>query len=76
MARNMTLSVALRRIVRMALYLMLSLAVPPWPAAAIAQDGFSEGEAVDLPDAVTRDDALLTILYTASTYGELHPCPT
>ncbi len=48
----------------------LAAAVPP------SETGFLEPEGPDLPSGLAQKEALLTIFYDASTYGELHPCPT
>lgn len=65
----------------MALCALLSAMATALPVCLSATVAFSangdfDGETLDLPDELSQKDALLTIVYNASTYGELHPCPT
>ena len=54
------------------------LAAPAGPAQAITTSETDPIDGVDLevPAGKPGKDALLTIFYNASTYGEMSPCPT
>ena len=45
-------------------------------AVSSSETGFLDAGGPGQPPSVGHNDALLTILYNASTYGELRPCPT
>ena len=51
-------------------------AVAGLPVAVVAAPSAEDADGVELPSALTQKEALLTIFYDASTFGELHPCPT
>ena len=44
--------------------------------ASTSETGFLDAGGPALSPGVAHNDAILTILYNASTYGELQPCPT
>ena len=54
------------------------LAASAGPARAVSASGTEPLDGVDLelPVGKPGKDALLTIFYNASTYGEMSPCPT
>lgn len=65
--------------VRLALHaaLLFLTALPVFLSEKTASGaGFTEADGLDLPVGPPQKEALLSILYEASTYGELHPCPT
>ena len=75
---------ALRQIVaRLALYAVLFFLAAALPvfssraaAAPASEAGIAEADGLELSVGSPQKEALLSILYNASTYGELHPCPT
>ena len=77
------MSASRRFVARLALYaavffLAATLPVfsPRATAAPSSETEFLDAGGLELPVGSPRKEALLSILYNASTYGELHPCPT
>ena len=68
---------ALRRCIsQLVLCAAFVLLAGPAQAAPTSEAALLDGVDLELPGGKPGKDALLTIFYNASTYGEMSPCPT
>lgn len=71
---------ALRRcfsqLVLCAAFVLLAASAGPAQAVPTSETEPLDGVDLELPGGKPGKDALLTIFYDASTYGEMSPCPT
>ena len=71
---------ALRRsvsqLILCAALVLLAASAGPAQAVPTSETDTIDGVDLELPGGKPGKDALLTILYDASTYGEMSPCPT
>ncbi len=71
---------ALRRcfsqLVLCAVFVLLTASAGPAQAVPTSETDSLDGVDLELSVGKPAKDALLTILYDASTYGEMNPCPT
>lgn len=71
---------ALRRcfsqLVLCAAFVLLVASAGPVQAVPTSETEPLDGVDLELPGGKPGKDALLTIFYNASTYGEMSPCPT
>ena len=68
---------ALRRcIAQLVLCAAFVILAAPAQAVPTSETGLIDGVDLELPVGKPGKDALLTIFYNASTYGEMSPCPT
>ena len=79
----MGMSASWRRVAYFALYIVFILLAEAVPvcflsaeAALSPRTAFPDGDRLEFPVGQAQKEALLSIVYAASTYGELYPCPT